>query len=235
MPRPQGASGRQVAAEYSDEELLDQFRSGDDAALAELFDRYRWLVRSKARCYFLVGAEFDDVEQEGLIGLFKAVRDFRSSHQVSFRCFAELCVTRQILSAIRSATRSKHRPLNFYVSLSCPPPSGDDQGSAEAWVEAILDDQRAPDPAVELISRDDLRRLRCSIVESLSELEVRVLGLYLEGFTYSEISSTLDRPVKVVDNALQRIKRKLERRLWKPEEYGAEPDSSGRCDLAPAV
>lgn len=214
MPRPRGV--HTTPAEVSDEELLTSFHGGDRRALGEIFDRYRWFVRSKARCYFLVGAEFDDVEQEGLIGLFKAVRDYDPSHQVSFRCFAELCVTRQILSAIRTATRAKHQPLNVYVSLSCPSSVTDDD-SVEGWLEALLRDRWVPDPATELVSRDDLLRVKSSIAEVLSDLEVEVLSLYLEGWTYTEISARLNRSVKVVDNALQRVKRKLERRLLSSE------------------
>jgi RNA polymerase sporulation-specific sigma factor len=168
--------------------------------------RYRRFARSKARDYFLAGGDVDDVEQEALIGLFKAVRDFRPDRQVSFRAFAELCVTRQIISAIKTATRMKHRPLNQYVSLSSPRPL-DDGGSG------VLDQlarRCEPDPADEVVSAEDLADVRAMLERILSRLEVDVLGLYMEGRTYDEISECVHRQVKSVDNALQRVKRKLE-------------------------
>ncbi len=203
---------RQPPVDCTDESLLERFRSGEEGVVAELFERYRWFVRSRARGYFLVGAEYDDLEQEGLIGLFKAVRDYEPARQVSFRCFAELCVTRQIVTAIRAATRAKHQPLNRYVSLSVPGLAPD--GSAA--LEALLDDHRLPDPAEELASAEERRQVRACMDRVLSELEVDVLRLYLDGFTYQEIGARLGRPVKAVDNALQRIKRKLEAHLQAP-------------------
>ena len=196
--------------DIGDEGLVERFRSGDVAALDLLFQRYRRFARAKARGYFLVGADFDDIEQEGMIGLFKAVRDFRSDRQASFRAFAELCITRQIITAIKTATRRKHQPLNRYVSLS-----GlrvvDDPG--EWWVEDLLDDRQAPDPADEVVSLEDMAAMRASLAEMLSSLEVDVLRLYLEGRSYQEIGALLGRHVKSIDNALQRIKRKLEAHL----------------------
>ena len=196
--------------DMSDDGLVERFRRGDVAALDLLFERYRRFARAKARGYFLVGADFDDIEQEGMIGLFKAVRDFRSDRQSSFRAFAELCITRQIITAIKTATRRKHQPLNRYVSLS-----GlrvvDDPG--EWWVEELLDDHQAPDPADEVVSLEDLNAMRASMAEMLSTLEVDVLRLYLEGRSYQEIGALLGRHVKSIDNALQRIKRKLDGQL----------------------
>jgi RNA polymerase sporulation-specific sigma factor len=194
----------------ADDELVARFRQGDVQALNLLLERYRRFARAKARGYFLVGADFDDIEQEGMIGLFKAVRDFRPDRQASFRAFAELCITRQILTAIKTATRQKHQFLNRYVSLS-----GlrvvDEPGD---WsIEDLLDDHHAPDPADEVVSSEGMAAMRASMAEMLSTLEVDVLRLYLEGRSYQEISLLLGRHVKSIDNALQRIKRKLESHL----------------------
>ncbi|MGH9279470.1 MAG: RNA polymerase sporulation sigma factor SigH [Acidimicrobiales bacterium] len=196
--------------EITDDDLVALFHGGEVQALNLLLERYRRFARSKARGYFLVGADFDDIEQEGMIGLYKAVRDFRPDRQASFRAFAELCITRQIITAIKTATRQKHQPLNRYVSLS-----GlrvvDDPG--EWWVEELLDDHHVPDPADEVVSCERMAAMRASMAEMLSTLEVDVLRLYLEGHSYQEISVMLGRHVKSIDNALQRIKRKLEAHL----------------------
>jgi RNA polymerase sporulation-specific sigma factor len=198
------------APEISDDDLVAAFQEGEVQALNLILERYRRFARSKARAYFLVGADFDDIEQEGLIGLYKAVRDFRPDRQSSFRAFAELCITRQIITAIKTATRQKHQPLNRYVSLS-----GlrvvDDPG--EWSVEELLDDHHVPDPADEVVSFEGMAAMRQSMAEMLSQLEVDVLRLYLEGRSYQEISVILGRHVKSIDNALQRIKRKLEAHL----------------------
>ena len=198
-----------VPVELTDDHLVALFRQGDVAALELLLERYRRFARSKARTYFLVGADHDDIEQEGMIGLFKAVRDFRPDRQSSFRAFAELCVTRQIITAIKTATRQKNQPLNQYVSLSglrgCD--SADDR-----LVDDLLDHQ-VPDPADEVVSSESMAELRAMMAEMLSRLEVDVLRLYVEGRSYQEISALLGRHVKSIDNALQRIKRKLEAHL----------------------
>ncbi len=196
--------------DITDDGLVERFRSGDVAALDLLFQRYRRFARAKARGYFLVGADFDDIEQEGMIGLFKAVRDYRCDRQASFRAFAELCITRQIITAIKTATRRKHQPLNRYVSLSGLRVVDD---PAEWWVEELLDDHQAPDPADEVVSLEDMAAMRASLAEMLSSLEVDVLRLYLDGRSYQEIGVLLGRHVKSIDNALQRIKRKLEAHL----------------------
>ncbi len=210
-----------VPVELTDDDLVALFRQGDVAALELLLERYRRFARSKARTYFLVGADYDDIEQEGMIGLFKAVRDFRPDRQSSFRAFAELCVTRQIITAIKAATRQKHQALNQYVSLSGlrGPDNGDDR-----LVDDLLDHQ-VPDPADEVVSSESMSELRAMMAEMLSRLEVDVLRLYVEGRSYQEISALLGRHVKSIDNALQRIKRKLEAHL---ESREAE-------ELAPAV
>jgi RNA polymerase sporulation-specific sigma factor len=208
-----------VSTNLSDEELVARWRQGDAAALDHLLHRYRRFARSKARTYFLVGADADDVEQEGLIGLFKAARDFRADRQSSFRAFAELCVTRQVISAIKAATRQKHQPLNRYVSISGFRGSDD---PSERSVEALLDDHRVTDPADEVISQEQIEAMRRATAESLSGLEVDVLRLYVEGQSYQEIGCHLGRHVKSIDNALQRIKRKLDHHLT-DEDAELEP------------
>ena len=195
------------SAEVSDNDLVARYRLGDSEALDALLERYRRFVRSKARGYFLVGADFDDIEQEGMIGLYKAVRDFRDDRQASFRAFAELCITRQIITAIKTATRQKHQPLNQYVSISGVR-GGDDP--SERSVERLLDDHNMADPAEEVVSSERMGAMRDSMATLLSGLEVDVLRLYVEGRSYQEIGEELGRHVKSIGNALQRIKRKLE-------------------------
>jgi RNA polymerase sporulation-specific sigma factor len=190
-----------------DDELAARFRGGDVDALNTLLERYRRFARAKARGYFLVGADSDDIEQEGMIGLYKAARDFRPDRQASFRAFAELCITRQVITAIKTATRQKHQPLNQYVSISSVRGS-DDPG--ERSVEALLDDHYLPDPADEVVSNERMAAMRTSMAEMLSGLEVDVLRLYVEGKSYQQIGDQLGRHVKSIDNALQRIKRKLD-------------------------
>jgi RNA polymerase sporulation-specific sigma factor len=201
--------------DLEDEDLVARWQAGDSEALDILLQRYRRFARSKARSYFLVGADADDVEQEGLIGLYKAARDYRNDRQSSFRAFAELCVTRQVISAIKAATRQKHQPLNRYVSISGVRGSDD---PSEGAVEELLDDHRASDPADEVISQEQIQAMRRSMSESLSGLEVDVLRLYVEGKSYQEISCQLGRHVKSIDNALQRIKRKLDHHMQDGDE-----------------
>ncbi len=189
----------------SDEELVEATRNGRSEALDELLVRYRRFARAKARSYFLVGGDRDDVVQEGMIGLYKAVRDYESGHGASFRSFAELCITRQILTAIKTATRQKHTPLNSYVSFDLP--QHDDSGRTVADTIGAED---SADPLTQLVQSDQLSRLRELFDEVLSELESNVLRLYVEGRSYQEIAEQLGRHVKSIDNALQRIKRKLE-------------------------
>jgi RNA polymerase sporulation-specific sigma factor len=196
-------------ADLGDEALVARFQRGDLDALNVLIERYRRFARSKARTYFLVGAESDDIEQEGMIGLYKAARDFRTDRETSFRAFAEVCVTRQVISAIKAATRQKHQPLNKYVSISAFK-SGD---SGDRSVEELFDDHRVADPAEAVLSRERMDDMRQSMADALSGLEVDVLRLYVEGKSYQEISDRLGRHVKSIDNALQRIKRKLDPHL----------------------
>jgi len=196
--------------DLADDELAARFQSGDRLALETLIARYRRFARAKSRGYFLVGGDADDIEQEALIGLYKAARDFRPEHQASFRAFAELCITRQIITAIKTATRQKHQPLNQYVSISGVR-GGDDPG--ERSVEELLHSHHDGDPADNVISSERMQSMRSSMAEMLSGLEVDVLKLYVEGKSYQEIGAQLGRHVKSIDNALQRIKRKLDHHL----------------------
>ena len=189
-------------------ELILRARAGDDAAVHELLDRYRVLARTKARSYFLVGSDRDDVVQEGMIGLYKAIRDFQPDKGASFRTFAELCVTRQIVTAVKASTRLKHAPLSTSVSLDKP------VGSDEVdCLGDLLPACSSDDPASAVVSADQLRALQQHFDEVLSDLEQQVLRHHVEGKSYDEIAAMLQRHVKSVDNALQRIKRKLQAHL----------------------
>ena len=194
-----------LCPDMADEELVSLFHEGDLDALDLLLARYRRFARAKARGYFLAGGDTDDIEQEAMIGLFKAIRDFRHG-QSSFRAFAELCVTRQVMTAVKLACRQKHQPLNRYVSLWGVRVTDD---PSERTVEDLFD-QRVPDPADEVVTLEGQAAMRTALVGLLSALEVDVLRLHLDGCSYQEISERLGRHVKAVDNALQRIKRKLE-------------------------
>ncbi|MHB1535666.1 MAG: RNA polymerase sporulation sigma factor SigH [Acidimicrobiales bacterium] len=210
-----------VLVDSTDEELAARFQGGDEDALHLLLQRYRRFARGKASSYFLVGADGDDIEQESLIGLYKAARDYRPDRQASFRAFAELCVTRQIISAIKSATRHKHQALNQYISLSVVRGSdrgGGADGPRERGAEDFLADPRLLDPADEVVSREQIRGMRQSVADALSGLEVEVLRLYVDGKSYQEIGEQLGRHVKSIDNALQRIKRKLDHHLHDAED-----------------
>jgi RNA polymerase sporulation-specific sigma factor len=199
---------RRAPAAVSDEQLVARSREGDDRALVELLERYRGFARSKARSYFLVGGDREDIVQEGMIGLYKAVRDYADGHGASFRSFAELCITRQILTAIKTATRQKHTPLNSYVSFDRPHEDDPDRTVGDS-----LAVETAADPLEMLVEDDELRQLQHTFDEVLSGLETEVLQLYVEGRSYQEIAQRLGRRVKSIDNALQRIKRKLEHHL----------------------
>ncbi len=194
----------------TDDDLVLAARSGDESALHEVLNKYRGFARVKARSYYLVGADREDMVQEGMIGLYKAIRDFNPDMQSSFRAFAELCVTRQIITAIKTATRQKHGPLNNYVSFSRPV-AGDDDG--DRVLADVLPTSSVSDPADLVISAERIRALQAHFDEVLSDLETEVLRLYVEGKSYQEIAERLQRHVKSIDNALQRIKRKLEGHL----------------------
>lgn len=193
----------------SDEEIVEAVRDGDSLALEYLINKYKNFVRAKARSYFLIGADREDIVQEGMIGLYKAIRDFRGDKLASFKAFAELCITRQIITAIKTATRQKHIPLNSYVSLDKPIY---DEDSDRTLLDVICG-TRVSDPEELIINQEEFVGLEDKMSEILSDLERKVLMLYLEGRSYQEISVDLDRHVKSIDNALQRVKRKLERYL----------------------
>lgn len=189
-----------------DNDLLDLVRRGDSHALDVLINRYINFVRAKARTYFLVGADKEDIIQEGMIGLYKAIRDYDGDKLSAFKGFAELCVTRQIITAIKTATRQKHIPLNSYVSLDKPMY---DEESDRTLLD-VIEGSTETDPQEMLVNQEDYGNMEYKLSELLSDLEKRVLHLYLDGRTYQEISVSLNRHVKSIDNALQRVKRKLE-------------------------
>lgn len=197
----------------SDEEIIELIRNNDDFALEYLINRYRNFVRAKARSYFLIGADREDIIQEGMIGLYKAIRDYRSDRLASFRAFAELCITRQIITAIKTATRQKHIPLNSYISLNRPIYDED----SDRTLLDIISGTKVTDPEELVISKEEFIDIENKMSEFLSDLEWKVLMYYLEGKSYQEIADDLSRHVKSVDNALQRVKRKLERYLEKRE------------------
>jgi RNA polymerase sporulation-specific sigma factor len=192
--------------ELADLQLVVRARNGDSAAMDALIRRYTGFVRLKASSYFLAGGESDDLNQEGLIGLYKAVRDFRADKETSFRSFAELCITRQIITAIKTATRFKHAPLNTYVSFS-QTPAGQDDG--ECTLGDALPGPGVDDPAVCVISTQELQSLVFCLGTGLSSLESDALRLYLEGNSYDEMAEELGCDTKTIDNALQRVKRKV--------------------------
>ena len=209
MPRQQPATVRppeRVKRENDDVRLVLRARNGDDAALDALIRRYTGFVRLKASSYFLAGGESDDLIQEGLVGLYKAVRDFRVDKETSFRSFAELCITRQIITAIKAATRFKHQPLNGYVSFSQTPAGQDD---SDCTLGDALPGPGVDDPAVCVISTEELQSLVFALGTGLSPLESDALRLYMEGLSYEEMSEELGCDTKTIDNALQRVKRKV--------------------------
>jgi RNA polymerase sporulation-specific sigma factor len=208
-------SRRQLAATLSQEKaqrelddlrLVIRARNGDDAAMDVLIRRYTSFVRLKASSYFLAGGESDDLIQEGLIGLYKAVRDFRSDKETSFRSFAELCITRQIITAIKAATRFKHAALNTYVSFSATPAGQED---SDCTVGDALPGPGVDDPAICVISSEELQSLVFCLGTGLSKLESDALRLYLDGLSYEQMADELGCDTKTIDNALQRVKRKI--------------------------
>lgn len=192
-----------------DEELISEARKGSVLAQECLINKYKSFVKAKARTYFLIGADREDIIQEGLIGLCKAIRDFNADKLSSFKAFAEICITRQIITAIKTATRQKHIPLNSYVSLNKPM----FEDESERSLNDILCTDSDSNPEEMMISREEYSIIEEKISRSLSPLEHKVLELYLQGSTYQEIAEEVDRQVKSIDNALQRVKRKLERFL----------------------
>ncbi len=193
----------------TDEEIVSLAKNGDTMALEFLISKYKNFVRSKARTYFLIGADREDIIQEGMIGLYKAIRDYRYDRQTSFHSFAEICVTRQIITAIKTATRQKHMPLNSYVSLNKPVY----EEESERTLSDVITQGKAGNPEDLFIDQEDFLDIESTMQRILSPLEQDVVNLYLEGKSYVEIAQQLDRHVKSVDNALQRVKRKLEQYL----------------------
>lgn len=198
-------NGNSLSA-LSDDELVKSAKLGDDASIEVLVDRYKPHISLKTRTYFLRGADKEDIMQEGMIGLIKAIRDYKADKQVSFKSFAELCITRQIITAVKAATRQKHIPLNSYVSLY-----GNSDGDEERAPLDLIDSSTRFNPEEYIIMRENLKKIDEQILKLLSKFEKNVLECYLTGKSYQEISAMLDRPVKSIDNALQRIKRKLEK------------------------
>ncbi|MDI3481094.1 MAG: polymerase sporulation-specific sigma factor [Tepidanaerobacteraceae bacterium] len=192
-----------------DEEVVCEAINGSREALEYLINKYKNFVKSKARSYFLIGADREDIIQEGMIGLYKAIRDFNPEKLSSFRAFAELCITRQIITAIKTATRQKHIPLNSYVSLNKPIYDED----SDRTLLDILSGVKVSDPEELIISREEFEDIEGKMGQILSKLEWQVLMSYLGGKSYQEIAKDLKRHVKSIDNALQRVKRKLEKYL----------------------
>ncbi len=199
----------------TDEDIVKLAKNGEEFATEYLINKYKNFVRVKAKSYFLVGADREDIIQEGMIGLYKAIRDFRADKLSSFRAFAELCITRQIITAIKTATRQKHIPLNSYISLNKPIY---DEDSDRTMLD-ILSGTKITDPEEVFISHELSDDLRERIQENLSELESQVLLSYLEGKSYQEMAKELNRHVKSIDNALQRVKRKIEKTLGEKNNY----------------
>ena len=193
----------------NDEQILQHVKSGNNAALEYLINKYKGFVCSKAKTYFLVGADKDDIIQEGMIGLFKAIRDFKDDRLVSFKSFAEVCVTRQIITAVKTATRQKHMPLYSYISLNKPVFEED----GERTLIETLDHEQISDPEELFIGKEEMNRIEGKINEVLSPFELEVLYKYLQGISYQEIAKILNKDVKAIDNALQRIKKKVEKFL----------------------
>ncbi len=192
---------------YSDEQLVELVKNGNDEALNYLLYKYKVLVEKKAKTYFLIGAGKDDIIQEGMIGLYKAIRDFKEGKTSSFYAFADLCVTRQMISAVKASTRQKHLPLNSYISLNKP--AYEDENDKSSLLER-MPSHKVINPEDLLIGRENLSIIEGELSNRLSRLEKVVLTLYVDGKSYVEIAKLLKRPVKSIDNALQRIKKKVE-------------------------
>ncbi len=200
-------SPQKAQRELEDLQLVLKARNGDGIAMDQLMRRYTGFVRLKASSYFLAGGDADDLIQEGLVGLYKAVRDFRTDKETSFRSFAELCVTRQIITAIKTATRFKHAPLNTYISFSHTPAGQDSDG--ECSLGDALPGSAVQEPSVMVISTEELQSLVTCLGSGLSSLEADALRLYLEGSSYEDMAERLECDTKTIDNALQRVKRKI--------------------------
>ena len=195
----------------SEEEIVVEAKNGNKRAQEYIISKYENFVKAKAKSYFLIGADKEDIYQEGMIGLYKAIRDFNVEKSTSFKAFAELCVTRQIITAIKTATRQKHIPLNTYISLNKPV----SEEESDRTLLDIISSIRITDPEELIISQEQTEFIEEEINKVLSDLEIQVLQSYLEGKSYQEIACDLDRHSKSIDNALQRVKKKLEKCLVK--------------------
>lgn len=193
-----------------DEEVVDEAKKGNSRAQDYLISKYENFVKAKAKSYFLIGADKEDIYQEGMIGLYKAIRDFKSDRLTSFKAFAELCITRQIITAIKTATRQKHIPLNTYISLNKPIY----EEESDRTLIDVLSGLKITDPEELIIGKEQLKHIEGEMAKVLSDLEMEVLQSYLDGKSYQEIACDLDRQAKSIDNALQRVKRKLEKCLY---------------------
>lgn len=203
---------RDVSTDYTcmeDEDVLLHVRNGCKRAMEHLIEKYKPLVRAKARSYFLVGADREDIVQEGMIGLFKAVRDYKNDKSIPFKVFAEMCITRQIITAVKTATRQKHIPLNSYVSLN---KKVFDEESDKVLLE-VLQEISVANPEELFISKEEYNGIESKMMELLSPFEKEVLSMYLAGIAYQDIAKQLNKPVKSVDNALQRLKKKIEKSI----------------------
>lgn len=201
---------------YNDQELVELVHNGHNFALDFLMNKYKVLVERKAKSYYLIGASKDDVIQEGMIGLFKAIRDYNPHREASFYSFADLCVTRQMISAVKASTRQKHMPLNSYVSLNKPLYEEDND---KTDLLEVMPSSKIVDPEEVLIGEEDLHIIEDELHKRLSKMENEILELYVDGINYVEIAQMTNRPIKSIDNALQRIKKKVEQILKDKEEY----------------
>jgi RNA polymerase sporulation-specific sigma factor len=194
----------------TDEEIVIEAKLGSTRAQEFLISKYENFVKAKSKSYFLIGADKEDIYQEGMIGLYKAIRDFNPEKLTSFKAFAELCITRQIITAIKTATRQKHIPLNTYVSLNKPIY----EEESDRTLIDVLSELKITDPEELIIGKEQIKHIEDKMSKVLSDLEMEVLQSYLDGKSYQEIASDLDRQAKSIDNALQRVKRKLEKCLY---------------------
>lgn len=206
----QGSTKALSYTRMEDEEVIHYIRNGCAIGMEHLIEKYKPLVRAKGRSYFLVGADREDIVQEGMIGLFKAIRDYRDDKSIPFRIFAEMCITRQIITAVKTATRQKHIPLNSYISLN---KKVFDDDSEKMLIE-VLQEVSVTDPEELFISKEEINLIETKMQELLSPFEKQVLSLYLSGVAYQDIARQLKKPVKSVDNALQRLKKKVEKSVF---------------------
>ena len=209
-------------------EVLEKAQRGDNDALELIIEHYKGMVRAKSRTYFLIGGDYEDLIQEGMIGLYKAIRDYRKERAASFQVFADLCITRQIHKAIKSATRQKHMPLNSYISLNRIMFEND----GDSTLMDVLVDTVVSGPEEQMINEEQYNRMKNRLFELLTDLELQVFRLYLQGETYQEISESISKPVKTIDNALQRVKKKVEKNLLTGNEDGVDlervPERAGQ-------